>query len=445
MASATTAAALTSTMTSAVGTAATAAAAGTAGAQLRAGASAKDQAAPEQLAPTPASTQPQPPLAWDAYLDSPPGVDAEAERQLQQGRRAALGLCVPAVEDFVNGEDGCEFVSLGCFCATSHALQLLGLKLYSYPFDWVRSSLGGVIHCLDSHFEDFLTYSTYMLQGQFVVFGGTRWGGSFWHHNLEVSRTRSDMLRRTERFYGRGSVSACRPRFFVRVVNSTRELEDATKLREALLRALPQASAIYLLLIVDLQAADAAWAVGGSLGQGILAYTISEAETMRCMSSGASDSFRLCSESYTKAIAFTTRYFVGETESQEVRTFSSFRALDAACVQFDGGDPGRELFTPRKFYGQLFSKESHEMLLLEGLLARLRVQLFFLSGEIDTSAPWHLEVFGKSLRITLPPETSSGCSLQVTSNDGVLSAVVVANFFGQMQEVAPALIEELSL
>ena len=48
--------------------------------------------------------------------------------------------------------------------------------------------------------QDFLTYSTYNMVDQHVVFGGTRWGGSFWHHNLEAPMTLHDMTR-TDSFF----------------------------------------------------------------------------------------------------------------------------------------------------------------------------------------------------------------------------------------------------
>ena len=80
------------------------------------------------------------------------------------------------------------------------------------------------MHCIDMKFEDFLTYSTYQVVDQHVVFGGTRWGGSFWHHNLEAPMTIEDMTRRVRRFLGLGDVPGKVPRVFVRIVNSTREL-----------------------------------------------------------------------------------------------------------------------------------------------------------------------------------------------------------------------------
>merc|ERR1712110_880361 len=96
----------------------------------------------------------------------------------------------------------CEFVSLGCFCATARALQALGLKRWAYPFDWLRSSLEGVVHCIETQFEDFLTFQDCQNVGAYHVFTGARWGGSFWHHNLEAPGTKEDFTRRIRRLFG---------------------------------------------------------------------------------------------------------------------------------------------------------------------------------------------------------------------------------------------------
>lgn len=431
----TTAAMLTSTVTSTVGAVAATAAVGTAEAQLCADLDAMDKA---HTASKPMPSAPV--VAWDAHLDSPTDVDPEVNRLLQLTRRAALGLTSSDVTAF---SDACEFVSLGCFCAASNALQLLGLKRSTYPFDWVRSSLEGIVHCVDMHFEDFLTYSTYQIQDQYVVFGGTRWGGSFWHHNIEVPMTRSDMSRRVSRFYGQGNVSACTPRFFVRVVNSTKELESAVRLRETLCRALPEASEVYLLLIVDLQVADGLMGLSGADGDGMLFYAIAEAETQFSLAQGGPQSFRLCSESYARAIACAMKHWVGEGKPEDIRFFASAKQLGAACVQFDGGDPGRELFTPRKFYGQPLQAVSGESE-MEHLFARMRLQMFLLPVNLDASVPFQVEVFGKSLRISLPSGNCGGCSLHVAFNDGVLSASVFTMASGQVVQIGPTEIVEVS-
>ena len=57
----------------------------------------------------------------------------------------------------------------------------------------MRFQAGEATPCVKK--QDFLTYSTYHMVDQHVVFGGTRWGGSFWHHNLEAPLTVQDMTR----------------------------------------------------------------------------------------------------------------------------------------------------------------------------------------------------------------------------------------------------------
>ena len=70
----------------------------------------------------------------------------------QRARRDAAGLGDGETLTFC---ESCEFVSLGCFCAVAHALQALGLKKATYPFDWNRSPVEGVIQCLQRDFEGF--------------------------------------------------------------------------------------------------------------------------------------------------------------------------------------------------------------------------------------------------------------------------------------------------
>lgn len=341
-----TAAALTSTATVAsVGAAAAAAAVGMTEAHLQAQSPVIEKVDAHLNSP---SRGPQVAPAWDLHLDNPPCADPVADKMMQVARSTLLGLSSDNVRAFI---DACEFISLGCFCSVSNALQLLGLKRNSYPFDWVRSSLEGVTHCLDVQFEDFLTYSTYTMTDQYAIFGGTRWGGSFWHHNLEVPVTRQDMARRVSRFYGQENIAACTPRVFVRSINSTREITAVLRFRQALKDALPEAQQVFILFIVDIQPSEGPMAIAGQDGHGLLFYGIRESETLQNMSQGA-QAFRLNSETYTRAIACAIKFWAGDTVAEEVRMFSNVRELGAACVQFDGGDPGRELFTPRKFYGQ---------------------------------------------------------------------------------------------
>jgi len=381
--------------------------------------------------------QPPPPAvaAWDFHLDSPPGVDAEVNRMMQLTRWAALGLTSEALNSFATSH---EFISLGCCCAVSNAMQLIGLKRNSYPFDWVRSSLEGIMHCLDVQFEDFLTYSTYTVSDQYVVFGGTRWGGSFWHHNLEIPMTRSDMARRVSRFYGRENVPTCTPKVFVRGVNSTREINAALRFKRCLHDALPGQD-ISMLFIVELQTAEGPMAVTGQ--DGLLIYGIPETETMFNMGQGT-DAFRLCSETYTRALAFAIKHWAGESTPGQVRMFDNLNQLSAACVQFDGGDAGRELFTPRKFYGQQMDALT-EATKFQSLLAKIQSQMFLIPQNTDISATFPVQCFGRNLKVTLPAGTIGGNVLLIYLNDGALTANVSATVEGQLTIVGAAAVEEL--
>lgn len=377
--------------------------------------------------------------AWDAHLDNPLETGDAAVKELELAlRRTALGLASDNTNRFI---DAVEFVSLGCFCAASSALQMLGLKRNAYPLDWVRSSLDGVLHCLDERFEDFLSYSTYTVQGQYVVFGGARWGGSFWHHNLEVPVTRSDMARRVSRFYGHSNVSPCTPRLFVRIVNSSRELNAVPRLRQALCEALPDAT-VLVLTIVDMQAESGAAAISGKGGDGLLFYMISEAESQHARTQTASaETFRICSETYAKAIAFGVRYWSGDVQVSTVAIYESVRKLCAACVQFEGGDPGRELFAPRKFYGQALDAFPGPAQ-LQSLFAKMRSQTFVLPEGIDLTVPYRVECFGKCLSVTLPPDSRATHFLNIILNDTALTADVACASEGKLVAVGPAVVQE---
>lgn len=364
----------------------------------------------------------QPAAAWDAHLDNPVVADPQSVQITQVGRRADMGLNTDKVQKFI---DSVEFVSLGCFCAVSHCLQLLGLKQNSYPFDWVRSTIEGIMHCLEMQFEDFLTYSTYEVKGQYIVFGGTRWGGSFWHHNLEVPLTKTDMERRVSRFCGTSSVPAQKSRFFVRVVNSSREVTAAPRLREALRKTLPEAGEIFLLIIVDLQSSPGPLVIPGADGHGLLFYSISELETLaplKSMKQGP-ESFVKCSETYAKAVAFALKYWSGEETSERVMQFQSVRHLCAAVDQFDGGNPGSDLFFPKKFMGQALAPALPSVQ-LPSLLAKVRTQTCILPKDIDISLQFHMECFGKHLVVRLPPSACAGNVLQVMLCGTVLTANV---------------------
>eukprot|EP00928_Gymnodinium_smaydae_P093450 TRINITY_DN7762_c0_g2_i2.p1 TRINITY_DN7762_c0_g2~~TRINITY_DN7762_c0_g2_i2.p1 ORF type:complete len:537 (+),score=88.32 TRINITY_DN7762_c0_g2_i2:70-1680(+) len=395
--------------------------------------------------------------AWDAHLDNPPADNPSANKMAQALRRANLGLTSDAATRFI---ESVEFISLGCFCAASNALQLMGLKRNTYPFDWVRSSIDGVIHCLDSHFEDFLTYSTYNVQGAYIVFGGTRWGGSFWHHNLEFPVTRTDMARRALRLYGRGNVSPMMPRLFVRVLNSSKEIDAAFRLYDALQRTLPETEELFLLLMVDLQAGSGAARISGHpRGRNILVYCFSEQETVSVLGQAPNaNSFQMTSEHYSKGIAFAIKFWAGESRSieEQVQVFPDLRTLSRSMVQFDGGDPGRDLFTPRKFFGQELDFSAlcadastmdvcQRPAKMSALLSRCRSQVFMVPERPDVNAPFIVECFGKRLSIALPPESITGHVLQIWLVNEILSCSFGALVDGQLNILGQAGVQEIDI
>lgn len=55
-----------------------------------------------------------------------------------------------------------KFVSLGMNCMIGIILQNIGLKKYSYPFDWINSSLKNNIDIINDNFKNFLNKKNYV-------------------------------------------------------------------------------------------------------------------------------------------------------------------------------------------------------------------------------------------------------------------------------------------
>merc|ERR1719182_1245275 len=211
------------------------------------------------------------------------------------------------------------------------------------------------------------------------------------------------------------------PRVFVRVINSSREIHAAIRFRKTLCSSLLGEPHVYMLFIVDMQTFEGAMSIEGQDGHGLLFYAIRESETTHNITQGA-EAFRLCSETYTRAIAFAITHWAAGGSSENVQMFANLNELCAACVQFDGGDTGRELFTPRKFYGQQMETFS-EKCRLQNLFARIQTQMFMLPQEYESEAacgkPWGgcIATIPQRLHIkrecgadgTGPPDSSGSC------------------------------------
>ncbi|CAE7572659.1 cyb5r2 [Symbiodinium natans] len=292
-------------------------------------------------------------IPWDAHLENPNIHDRQYFADMQ-----------PHATEFIARS---EFVSLGCYCAPAYALQLLDLRKNSYPFDWVRSPLEGIVHCINAEFSDFLSY-TERRRGEeelHDVFYGAHWGGSFWHANLDDARTREDILRRAQRFLGRGDVPRQASRVFVRLVNlglplalpfalfrpspgktrnSTRELEQAWQLRQQLMMTLPEAQGIFVLLLVELQGERGPMLVHAPEGEGIIVFSFTEEDYQQVPAPGRHP-LATCGERCCEAIAEAIILWSGQR--RPARAYASFAHLAADIYPFDGGDPAWQLFTPQ--------------------------------------------------------------------------------------------------
>jgi len=264
----------------------------------------------------------------------------------QRTRRLALGLGPTGKAG--KFADGCEFVSLGSYCAVSRSLQCLGLKKHSYPFDWTRSSAAGIVQCVENNFKDFLTYSLVSDKSKIglgTMYGDTNWGGSFWHHDITKAKVKADFHRRIDRMLGRGEVPANKPRVFVRAVNCTQELNDIWKMRRALRRTL-HGCKVHVLVLIDCQPTAGAIRVRGNANEDLLFYRVHDG---LFANKGASWTMEGQSNAYAEAVALAVRFWAGRPDAAaKVEEVNDAQQLASMIMPFFGGDPGRELFYPQR-------------------------------------------------------------------------------------------------
>lgn len=282
---------------------------------------------------------PQQAPAIQADIEKMTKADPHFTVERQRARQQLLGLHAGAAQTFIEES---EFVSLGCFCGISSALGATGMRKSAYPFDWVRSPVEGIIQCFDSGFADFLTFSSYRVEGQHEGFLSSRWGGSFWHHKPYDLKVREEFNRRIERMLGLGNVSPMKTRVFARAVNSTRELDAIHALYQSLQRALPQAN-VYLIVLIDMQDVKGPLRVKGE-SEHVLFYRIHKG---MWDPSNTADIHKVDGP-YSEALAFAVHYWTGlERCKAEVTEFDNISELSSFCQQFDGGSAATELFAPK--------------------------------------------------------------------------------------------------
>jgi len=280
-----------------------------------------------------------------------------------QRRRSALGFggsksCSKLLAEF---EEGTEFIGLGCSCVTSYGLQALGFKKRTYPLDWLRSPMDGLIHLLETDFEDFLTFTEVKastVPGEKATYSSTRWGGSFWHHDVTDKGVATAFHRRIERLLGlTDEVDSAMRRVFVRAVNSTRELDMAQRLHETLCQLLPGCQ-ILLLLLVDLQIEEGLLRTA-ALGDSVLVYRIRDDIFAEDYTKWTMDG---SVENYARGISRAVAHWAGVTDKTEVKMFDGFAQLNGSCDQMDGGCTASTTFWPRRFLGQKLQLRKSKML-----------------------------------------------------------------------------------
>eukprot|EP00930_Biecheleria_cincta_P046983 TRINITY_DN32499_c0_g1_i1.p1 TRINITY_DN32499_c0_g1~~TRINITY_DN32499_c0_g1_i1.p1 ORF type:complete len:386 (-),score=53.74 TRINITY_DN32499_c0_g1_i1:156-1313(-) len=336
--------------------------------------------------------------------------------------RLRCGYTDPLSDSFVRE---CEFISLGCYCTVAQAFAYLGVRRRAYPFDWTRSPMEGIIHCIQTDFEDFLTYTTTREENGHKVFSGSRWGGSFWHADLEDSSVQSSMQRRVERFVSCLEVAASKPRMFVRVINSTRELDLALKLKETLTKVFPH-SPIYLLLIIDLQESKGPVCLEGVDGHGIMFYFL-DAETVYKSGLSGPDDYQARSKAYAEVIAFASRYWAGRAEDcAAITTFPTLSQVSASCEQYFGGDPSNDLYSPQHFKGHKLNLKSNTKANLPHLIHGRNAE-FPLPDGVVPGGVLKVNIFGTDLFLKLPSNAAPGQLMKCRLADGVVSAAIVVS------------------
>mmetsp|Transcript_52364 Transcript_52364/g.96943 ORF Transcript_52364/g.96943 Transcript_52364/m.96943 type:complete len:372 (-) Transcript_52364:94-1209(-) len=229
--------------------------------------------------------------------------------------------------------DEVEHIPIGNYCMLSLAMKAMGLRKCSYPLDYTRSSVKGVIQLYLSNFADFLTGTIVKSEEHGVIFQNTAWGGSFWHHDISKGEVRHAMHRRVDRLLARGEVPTYQPRMFYRTVNHTDEL-DMTPILFDVLRTY-YAGPVRLVTFIEMQDGQGPICLRNNDEQ--LFYRIHHQHTM-------TDSQWSRIQGFLQPIAFAMKFFAGETlPVQEVESLPDVKAL---CDVIDGGDPAVSLFAP---------------------------------------------------------------------------------------------------
>eukprot|EP00927_Polykrikos_kofoidii_P000757 TRINITY_DN1028_c0_g1_i3.p1 TRINITY_DN1028_c0_g1~~TRINITY_DN1028_c0_g1_i3.p1 ORF type:complete len:461 (+),score=53.91 TRINITY_DN1028_c0_g1_i3:122-1504(+) len=189
------------------------------------------------------------------------GTEQESERL----ERLAKGQYAHRLDG--SGTDHVRLVPLGCMCGTKLSFQRLGRGAETLPFDWMRTTLRGILHFMRSGFDGFFDYVTVEPGPGSMTMYRSQYH-SFWHDNPDDPNMREKYARRIGRFQNIDASS--HPVLFVRAAVSTDELADAEEFVQELHGRFGELA--YLLLILDFQSKQQGLALVNSVRGNLLLY-----------------------------------------------------------------------------------------------------------------------------------------------------------------------------
>ena len=118
-----------------------------------------------------------------------------------------------------------SFVSLGWYCGVAASMEKYGLRSFSSPFDWSFSDFKGVLHFLETDFEDFLQREN-LFPAKDRGFRDTKYGIHFPHDlhddlNKEYDEIVLKYRRRIEHFVQAAKEGVC----YIRAIKNKEELQ----------------------------------------------------------------------------------------------------------------------------------------------------------------------------------------------------------------------------
>ncbi|CAE8702067.1 unnamed protein product, partial [Polarella glacialis] len=148
-------------------------------------------------------------------------------------------------------------ISLGCNCGPKLSFQKIGRGSETLPFDWMQSSLDGILNFLRTDFGGFFDYVTKQkvpgCQAMVMYRGHLH---SFWHDDPDDPTMQEKYRRRIKRLFGMGQLALPGGPpghlLFVRAMASSEELPRAMELL-GVLGALFGRQQVHLLLVLDFQ------------------------------------------------------------------------------------------------------------------------------------------------------------------------------------------------